>query len=293
MDMVGLQTFLAVKNVLNFTVAARELGFAQSTVSAQIKQLEEELGYPLFERSGKRIFLSSGGVQFAPIASDTLYLYSKAKTLTSNAMEITGDLRMGILESLLSTFTETIVPQFRSRYKNVNLRIIVNNTAELTSLLNQGQIDIAYISSTSKANSALRCFYIRKEELVFIASPANPLSEANSVSIYDILRYPIITTEENGICYINLQEITADYGMTIPHLTQINNTNAICQVVQQSDSIAYLPAYSVKQRVEEGALRILHTNIPTQEYYIKVVSRKNKWIDPYTEDLIETIKRTF
>lgn len=197
MDMVGLQTLLAVKNVLNFTVAARELGFAQSTVSAQIKQLEEELGYPLFERSGKLIFLSSGGVQFAPIASDTLYLYSKAKTLTGNAMEITGDLRMGILESLLPTFTETIVPQFRSRYKNVNLRIIVNNT------------------------------------------------------------------------------------------------NAICQVVQQSDSIAYLPAYSVKQRVEEGALRILHTNIPTQEYYIKVVSRKNKWIDPYTEDLIETIKRTF
>lgn len=293
MDISTLQTFLTVKNVLNFTVAARELGYAQSTISAQIKQLETELGFPLFERSGKHIFLSAGGIQFAPIATEIVSLYRKAKTLNSNESEITGELRMGILESLLSPFIKSTAPKFRSRFQNVNLQIIVNNTAELTSLLNQGQIDIAYISSTAKDSSALRCFYTRKEELVFVSSFQHPIHNPEEVTLPEILAYPIITTEENGICYLNLKDLLSNYGLTAKHLSQINNTNAICQLVQQSDSIAYLPAYSVKQQVDDGMLRILETNIPKQEYYLKIVSRKNRWIDPFTEGMIETIKQTF
>lgn len=293
MDIVSFRTFLAVKNVLNFTIAAKELGYAQSTVSAQIKQLEEELGYPLFERHGKRIFLSSRGGQFAPIAEDILSLYSKARMLQDNPLEVSGTLCVGILESLLATFTEKTIPEFSRRYKNVNLKIFVSNREELTSMLNLGQIDIAYISSTSAETAGFRCFSLRTEELVFVASAQNPLCKLDLVDIDSILRFPIITTEENGVCYLNLKEIAADRGVSIQNLMQINNTNAICQLIRNSDSVAFLPAYSVKQRVEKGVLKILRTNIPTREYFIKILSRKNKWIEPYMEDMIKAIHDSF
>lgn len=294
MDIINIKTFLAVTNVLNFTHAAKELGYAQSTVSAQIKQLEEELGYPLFERNGKNIILTSVGSQFVPIATDILHLYNKSRTLDEDTiLDMCCSLRIGILESLLLPFATKIMPAFNHKYKNINLQIIVSNPAELTALLNQGLLDIAYISTSSDADAGFRCFYTRSEELVFVASSENSSVRDEALSLEEILRHSIITTEENGICYTNFQKIISDRGITVKHLTQINNTNAICELLQLTDSVAFLPAYSVKQRVEEGNLRLLSTDLPPINYFIKIVSRNNKWIEPYTKDLIQMIISSF
>ena len=83
MELRQLKYFIASAETLNFTVAANECCITQSTLSQQIKQLENDLGTPLFERIGKRVFLSEAGKNFLPFARQTVAdaEYSASRTL--------------------------------------------------------------------------------------------------------------------------------------------------------------------------------------------------------------------
>ena len=100
MDIQSIETFLQVASLENYTRAAEKLNFAQSTVTMQIQRLEQELGYPLFERIGRRNYLTAAGKTFLPHAAEILRLMQKVSGLGQEPQEIRGTLRIGVLESL-------------------------------------------------------------------------------------------------------------------------------------------------------------------------------------------------
>ena len=113
MDTRTLQTFLKVLDLGSFTKAAQELGYAQSTVTAQIRQLEDELGYPLFDRIGRNVFLTESGKSFSAYAAEILRLSEQAQFIAKQAQDTVGTLRIGVLESLLFSVMTKVLPKDR------------------------------------------------------------------------------------------------------------------------------------------------------------------------------------
>ena len=100
MELKNINTFVRVAELNSFTKAANELGYSQSTVTIQIKQLENELNFLLFDRIGKNVSLTPRGEDFLMYANEFLRLEAQALSLKGGADAVSGTLRLGVLESL-------------------------------------------------------------------------------------------------------------------------------------------------------------------------------------------------
>lgn len=99
MELKQLITFITAAEHVNFTLTAKMLNYAQSSVTSQIKSLEEEIGTPLFERLGKRLILTEAGKTFKSYAQKIIALTEEAKMATNQVRETTGTLKIGATES--------------------------------------------------------------------------------------------------------------------------------------------------------------------------------------------------
>lgn len=120
MELKNIHTFIKVAEFQNFTKASAELGYAQSTVTMQIQQLENELHANLFERNGKRIRLSAAGQEFLKYA----YQISKYETMAINHFHRTeepeGNLNIGIMETLCSSEYTDLFYTFQEKYPKIS-----------------------------------------------------------------------------------------------------------------------------------------------------------------------------
>ena len=289
MNIRSLQTFIRVVELKSFTKAACELNYVQSTVTMQIQQLEKELGYPLFDRIGKKIALTSYGENFFIYANEVLQIMQRVNNVGKNPEEMKGTLRIGLLESLLSGTTQHIFPLFKAHYKNIEVHLKMGQLYELLPLLRQGQLDMLYISGELNMDPDFHCCYKRKENLVFISAPDHPLAGEHGVSLENVLSYPFIVTELSGTCYGRLNQLAFSHNQSLQHPLIVDSTIAIAELVSRGMGIAFLPEYSVSDYIKQQRLAQISVNIPPQIYYSQILHCKDKWIPPFMNEWISLI----
>ncbi|GAE29926.1 LysR family transcriptional regulator [Halalkalibacter hemicellulosilyticus] len=123
MELRHLITFRTIVDLGGFNKAAQKLGYAQSSITAHIKELETELGYPLFDRLGKKVTLTQTGRRFLPYALDIITLYTKSKEMIKESDEPSGELTIGVSESLMIYWFPIIIMNFMGQYPNVQLTV--------------------------------------------------------------------------------------------------------------------------------------------------------------------------
>ncbi len=137
-------TFLCVAEIGSFTGAAKQLGYVQSTVTIQIKQLEEELGTVLFDRIAKRVKLTSNGQSFMHYANQLVNISEEAKLIGKRPEKIEGSLRIGILESLLMWVLSEKLPDYYKIFPLIKVQTRTSPANELFQMLKQNELDIVY-----------------------------------------------------------------------------------------------------------------------------------------------------
>ncbi len=290
MDIRNIHTFIRVAELKSFTKAAEELNYVQSTVTMQIQQLERELGYPLFDRIGKKVSLTSLGMEFLTYAYEILHAVEKAETLGRDTDSIRGMLRLGVSESILFGVLIDFLPAFKKKYKNLDLRIKTGHTTELLEQLKQNQLDMLYLSANLNTEPDLRCHYVRPEYMVFLSGAGHSMAQKKKVPLKELMSNDFLVTEREGICYGRLRELTAQYNVTLRDSVEIDNIFIIADLVQKGMGLAFLPEYAVQKRLEEGTLVKLDVDIPPQIYYSQVLCHKSRWMSPFMTGLIQMIK---
>lgn len=290
MDIKNIETFLSVARLQSFTHAAEELSYAQSTVTAQIQQLERELGFPLFDRVGKHIALTQLGERFLSHADDILHIWFQANTLGRAENEISGTLYVGVLESLLIGPMTDILTRFRSRYKNVEVQVKMGQASEVLHLLRQNQLDLVYISGSLSAESNLLRRYARREPLVFFSSPTHPLVGHKHIPLADFLSYDIVATERSGFCYPRLSNLAAQQKLTLRHTIMVDSTSAAAELVRHDMGVGFLPEYSIANRLRDGQLVTLDIDVPPQSYYSQILYHNDKWIAPFVDGFVDIVR---
>lgn len=289
MDVRNIQTFIRVAELSSFTQVAREMNYVQSTVTMQIQQLERELGYPLFDRIGKKVSLTALGTEFLAYAYEVMHLLQRAQGLGEENAALHGTLRVGVLESLLYGPLLPLLPRFRAAYPNVDLQLKMGQTTELLRELKENKLDMVYLSAELNTDPDLRCCYRRLEERVFIGAPAHPVAGKRKVAMEELFGYDFLVTERGGICYGRLRELAAQRGVLLRDAVEVDSTAVITELVAKGMGLAFLPAYSVAKPIADGKVVRVDADVPPQTYYSQILCHKSRWMSPFMTGLVDAI----
>ena len=148
MDLNVLRTFVAVCEYSGFSAAGERLGYTQSTVSSQIRQLEKELNVALFDRFYHRIVLTQEGSLVLRYARDVLAAQEKLMVALHHADEVTGDLHLAMSSSMCSRYFDDDFIDFQRSYPGIRLTITEAGTENMFSMLRKNEADLVFTLDT-------------------------------------------------------------------------------------------------------------------------------------------------
>ncbi|WP_433959223.1 LysR family transcriptional regulator [Cytobacillus horneckiae] len=276
MELRHLITLKTIVEKGGFKKAAEHLGYAQSSVTNHIKELEEEVGKPLFDRLGKKVLLTHYGEHFLPYAVKIIDLYSQA--LNTND-EPTGELTIGISESLTIRRIPSILLEYKKLYPKVNLSLKSIDNYNVASSLQNGDIDLALILEKDDWTSPeLQCEKLKREKMVLISPPEQ---ENTKTILYT----------ERSCSYKSVFDHYLDFKqMDVKESLDFQSIEAIKQCVRSGLGISLVPYFSVKEELESNKLigeevAPEHPSISTFLAY-----HKDKWLSPSIHSMIASIR---
>ena len=171
MTITQLGTFLKIAETGNFTTAANLLGYAQSTVTTQIKQLEAELNCLLFERLGKSIALTPEGERLQEYAEKMLQMEREILLEVPAVREPVGVIKLGVSESLCYNRLPQSLMAYRQKYPGVDIRIQFIDHETFPEQLKKGALDLVYTLNPLMEQPELTILHKKREQLGFYAAP--------------------------------------------------------------------------------------------------------------------------
>jgi DNA-binding transcriptional LysR family regulator len=286
-----LITFKTAAENLNFTQTARVLNFAQSSVTAQIKSLEAEIGKPLFERLGKRLILTEAGLQFKQYAEQMIRLSEEAIIAANGEEEQTGTLTIGAQESQCTYRLPPILKEFKTNFPNVKLVFKPANSDEMArKQLNDGLLDVAFIMDVRKSEGSLRIEPLIMEELKLVASPTHSRTVFSPIDLKD----ETLLLTESGCSYRNIFEDSFHLAGVYPlDIIEFGSIEAIKQCVMAGLGIALLPQLVVEKDIYEGKMKELSWQPSMSPIFTHIAWHKDKWMNPPLEAFINLTRKTF
>ena len=286
MDLKNLLTFMHVAELNSFTRAGQKLGFSQSTVSFQIKQLERELGTQLFERINHTVVLTEKGRDVLKFAHQISKMTQELDKRLQNEEEVSGNVRIAMADSLCDNMLQEGFGEFRDRYPGISLKIITAGTEEMFRLLNQNEADAVLTLDNQIFHAE---YVIAREERAgvhFVADSENPLCEREELFPEDLAGQPFLLTEK-GMSYRRLMdEKFAELSMEILPVLEIGSAGLICSLVEQGAGISFLPDYVTEEKVRAGRLRYLPVKNFEIEIWKQLLYHRDKWVTPQLESAL-------
>ena len=190
--LVSLIHALAVAEHLNFRHAASALGVSQSSVSTRIKQLEQDLGTPLFERRHRGVRLTEAGQHFLEhVATGIEHLDHAVRTAGTIARGEQGRLRVGLHLSIAAGFLAELLGQFRELHPTVDLQISEGRARDTIREVREGRLDVAFIVGVPPAGDC-RSKPLWTEALLVALQEDHPLAAAEGVRWPELAREPFL-----------------------------------------------------------------------------------------------------
>ncbi len=290
MEFRNIATFLRVAATRNFSKAAEQLGYSQSTVTIQMQQLEKELGTQLFERVGKQVNLTERGEAFILHANEIMRVTNAARTFASNADLTTGTLRIGGVESLCTAILPELLLQFHRVYPKVETVIKTAKTEELINMIKCNDIDLLFTLDQKVYGSEWVRAMQKDEDIVFVTSSRHSFIDGQKIDLQDIIKEPFILTEKGGSYCYELERMLAAQEMEIRPVLEIGNTETIIHLLEEGVGVSFLPLFSVKKAIKHGTLSRIQTDIPTIQMCSQLLYHKNKWVTPQMQAFIKIVQ---
>ncbi|MED4232929.1 LysR family transcriptional regulator [Priestia megaterium] len=280
MELKQLKIFQVAARELNFTRTAEILHYAQSSVTAQVKSLEEELAVQLFDRLGKRVILTDAGKRFKLYTDKVLDLTEEAKETVGGNEEPSGTLTICASETQCTYRLPALLKLFQARFPKVKLIFrpgISENDFE--DLLAQGLIDAVLISMTRINSDKLIAEQLVAEPIVIVSPPNHPLADKSEVRPADLNSQSLLFTEKCD--YRNIFEASlVDAAVQPLYDLELGDIEAIKKCVMAGIGIAALPKLAVEKEIEEGSMSVLRWKGPEFPIVTQLVWHKDKWVSP-------------
>ena len=241
MEIHQIKYFLAVAEHKHFTVAAEELCISQSSLSKQIKALEEELGIQLFHRNTRNINLTTFGEEFVRFSKKIIQEYDEMNLKLKEHIGLEKQkIVIGAVPVMNQYGIASLIASFQKNFPLVHIELVQKKTKELISLLNKGEIDVAFFLTDSITDIGFDVYPVIYDELVLVTDINHPLAKNKSVSFSEI-------SDENFIFFDSasgMHEISIDSckqaGFTPNILYNCTQIDTMLELVSEGLGVALL-----------------------------------------------------
>ena len=245
MELRQLKYFYMTADKKSFSEAARLLYISQSTLSQQIKQLEDELGCILLKRDSHKVTLTEYGERLVPLAKATLYDADLCKTQLSDIRNLmTGSLNIGVTHSFCDIFAHTM-KEFLVEYKNVNLNVYYAHSCTLVEMLRKREIDFALAYRSGNYEDEIDYHELFTSDLCFVVRKDNPLCNRKILTLAEIANYPMALPSKNVQGRRTLNNALREAGVKLHVRIELNELNFLLELVESSRLATILPSSTI------------------------------------------------
>ncbi|MBQ3008500.1 MAG: LysR family transcriptional regulator [Oscillospiraceae bacterium] len=290
MEIRQLMTFISAAKMNSFSKAAEELGYTQSAVTIQIKNLEEELDVRLFDRMGKQVSLTEQGRKFLIHANNIINEMQQAKNNITDDTTLAGTITIGTNESLCFTKLPAILTYFRQHHPKMNICIVFESPDRLIEMMEHNEVDIVYFLDEPRYSNNWHKEMEEKEPVVFVCASRCRLASMKKLTIEDFLEQPFFLVEKNAKYRRLLDNYLAAKKIDLKPFVEISDTEFILKMVELNNGLSFLPRFAVEKSVEEGRLAILDTTEPDICMYRQIFYHKDKWKTREMSEFIRVAK---
>ncbi len=289
MEIRNLITFAQVAELGSFTKAADSLGYSQSTVSFHIKQLENEMGFALFERINHNVSLTEKGAEVLEFAKQIRNLTEDFSSQMAAPSEFNGFIRIVAPDSICEDMINTNYSDFHSKFPKLRLRFSTADTEDMFKILSRNEADLML---TLDNHAYRQDFVIAHEERVdmhFVTGANSPYATDKKLKLSTVASYPLILTE-HGTGYRHVfDETMAKHSIDIQPILELGRTDVITSVLDKGIGVSFLPDFVTRKKVSEG--KLIYLNVPDMEADVwkQLIYHKNKWKSRSMSALIDYI----
>ncbi|MGF7045792.1 LysR family transcriptional activator of glutamate synthase operon [Paenibacillus sp. DS2015] len=264
MELRQLHYFMKVAQKEHVTQAAEELHVAQSAVSRQIHQLEEELGVNLFMQKGRNLQLTPVGQLFCKRVETLMKDLDKAVAEIHEFLDPErGEIRIGFPHSLGIHLIPSVVAEFRNRYPNVRFRFKQGMFPSLIRDVISAEVDLAFISPFPDGHDQVEGDVVLTEELFAIVHPSHPLAKEESITLSQLKEDKFILFSEGYSLRPIVWEACLEAGFTPQIAFEGEETDTIRGLVAAGMGVSLLPemAFFQSNPMQPAKVRISEPRI--------------------------------
>lgn len=235
-----LQTFMAVVRYGTFANAAAHIGLTQSAVSAQIQRLEQELGFALFDRTGRAAVLNSSGRETLAVAEELMAVYAKLGRHAGSPR--TGMIRVGAIASAQVSFLADALSAFREEMPGYRIRLVPGVSLNLLGQVDSGELDIAVMIKPPFAlPSDLQWRMLLAEPFVLLVPEAHKKTPWREL----LEREPFIRYDRGSFGGRLVDQFLRRSRITVKEAIELDELQGIAQLVLRGLGVALLPETSM------------------------------------------------
>ncbi len=290
MDLRRLQTFRTVATLMNFNRAAEVLNASQSTVSARIKTLEDEIGVLLFRRIGKTIRLTESGAKMLAYADKLLAIGDEAMAEITGRNAGSGLLTVRMPQTVTTCFLPSLLSEFHPRFPGLRLDITSCALYSLEHELRIGTVDLAFLFADTISAENLEAELLCVEPMVIVSHPDNPLAARESVDFKDLADEILLLPKSDCGYRMEFEQSLMEQKVTPGSLIEMNNIEALKRTIMAGVGVTLIPEIAVRSELRQGSMARLNW-ADELEIGILMIRYRDKWQSPAVEAFMDAARQ--
>ena len=288
MEIRLLRTFKAVAEAGSFTHAASRVHLTQAAVSVHVRQLEEEIGTPLFLRVNKKLYLTETGRALLSHAESILRAHDDAKSkLAAIGGASRGRLHVGVASTAITVHPlPEILSEISRKYALLDLSVIGGTSEWIIEQILASNIDAGLVSLPVEESDVLT-EVLRSDPLVAAMSPEHRLARSRKIAVDELAQEPLILGEKGGNTRRLIDLFFEKSGLSPRVLMELQRTEAIIKMVELGFGVTILPHGSVNTDVARGRLSAMPVRDLNLKWEFGVAYLKSEYLPPALDSFLK------
>lgn len=286
MELRQLKYFIKLAETLNFSEAAKALFVTQSTLSQQIKQLEQDLDTQLLMRTSHSVSLTEAGEELLPYARQTILDARRCSERINDLKNVLcGALNIGVTYSFSPILTETLV-SFMRIYPKVKLNIFYRPMSELMDMLHRNEIDFALAFKPSVPVPGVVSHVLFQNHLSAIVGDMHPLAQKDKITLSELARYEFALPAKGLQARNALEKILERNPTDLKIRIELNEVNILLKLIRLNHLVTVLAEASIHN---ETGIKAIPLDLPENEMAGCVHSLKDSYHKRSMQEFIKML----
>lgn len=258
MTLRQVEVFLAVAREKSFSLAARKIHLSQPTLSEHVRELEDELGKPLFFRRGRTVTVTEAGRVFEPYAASVVAAVEGARQAVAELDGLGhGSLLVGASTTPGLYVLPAVIARFRARYPGIELKLQIANSRVIEERVREKELDLGIVGGHGLGPGEECVAAGLLDELVLVVAPGHPWSRRRDITPARLAGEPLLVREEGSATRQVTERALRQAGVKFRTAMELDHTEAIKQGVMAGLGVAFLSTHAVRGEVATGRLKAL------------------------------------